>query len=85
MSTTNPWEHTSGPVPATISHPYRRGFISGTTSVGWVFLECHRADRATIRCQRRDRVAYVLNGQRLSDHGMTGILGAACPASGDGR
>lgn len=54
---------------------YKRGFTPSTAPTGWVFLDRYRADGFTIRWQRGDRVAYVLSGQRLGDHGMTEILG----------
>jgi hypothetical protein len=63
----------------------QRHLIPGTTPIGWVFLDCRRADRSTIRCQRSDWMVDVLSGQWLSDHGMTGVLSAACSACGDGR
>lgn len=43
--------------------------------VGWVFLDRHRHEGVTIRWRRGDAVAYVLNGKRLGDHGMTEVLG----------
>ncbi len=55
---------------------YKGGFTPSTAPTGWVFLDRHRADRFTIRWQRGDRVAYVLSGQRLGDHGMAEVLGA---------
>ncbi|MGH7869915.1 MAG: hypothetical protein ACREP9_20340 [Candidatus Dormibacteraceae bacterium] len=53
----------------------RGGFTPSTAPTGWVFLDRHGADGFTIRWQRGDRVAYVLSGQRLGDHGMTGVMG----------
>jgi hypothetical protein len=53
---------------------YKGGFTPSTTPTGWVFLERHRADGFTIRWKRGDRVAYVLSGQRLGDHGVGEVL-----------
>jgi hypothetical protein len=51
--------------------------------VGWVFLDRHRKDGLTVWWRRGDRVAYVLDGQRIGDHGMADILGTipVLPAS----
>ena len=54
---------------------YKGGFTPSTAPTGWVFLERHRADGFTIRWKRGDRVAYVLSGQRMGDHGMAEVLG----------
>jgi hypothetical protein len=43
--------------------------------VGWVFLDRHRKDGLTVRWRRGDPVAYVLDGQRIGDHGMADIVG----------
>ncbi|MGH3686528.1 MAG: hypothetical protein ACRDRU_24540 [Pseudonocardiaceae bacterium] len=43
--------------------------------VGWVFLDRHRQDGLTIRWRQGDRVAHVLDGQRIGDHGMADIVG----------
>lgn len=51
------------------------GFTPSTAPTGWVFLDRHRADGFTIRCQRGDSVAYVLSGRRLDDHGMSEVVG----------
>jgi hypothetical protein len=53
----------------------RSGASPSTSLVGWVFLDRYRAHGFTIRWRRGDRVAYVLSGQRVGDHGMTDILG----------
>ncbi|MGH4009687.1 MAG: hypothetical protein ACRDTH_16310 [Pseudonocardiaceae bacterium] len=50
------------------------GFTPGTAPTGWVFLDRSRAEGFTIRWRRRDSVAYVLNGQRVGDHGMNEVL-----------
>jgi hypothetical protein len=42
--------------------------------VGWVFLDRRRTDGLTIRWRRGDPVAYVLDGRRLGDHAMIGVL-----------
>ncbi len=52
----------------------RGGATPSTSPVGWVFLHHRRADGFTIRWRRGDRVAYVLDGQRIGDHGMADIL-----------
>jgi hypothetical protein len=59
------------------SHMSRKGgFTPGAAPTGWVFLNRHRADGFTIRWRRRgDAVAYVLNGKRLFDQGMSELLG----------
>jgi hypothetical protein len=46
-----------------------------TALTGWVFFDRHRQEGFTIRWRRGDRVAYVLSGQRVGDHGMADILG----------
>jgi len=46
-----------------------------TTPVGWVLIDRHRHDGFTIRWRRGDPIAYVLNGQRLGDHGTANTLG----------
>jgi hypothetical protein len=51
------------------------GAAPSTPLIGWVFFDRHRQDGFTIRWRRGDRVAYVLNGQRVGDHGMADILG----------
>ncbi len=50
--------------------------------IGWVFLDLHHQDRFTIRWRRGEPVAYVLDGKRVGDHAMTGVLGkiAVAPA-----
>jgi hypothetical protein len=53
----------------------RGGAKPSASLVGWVFLDGYRAAGFTIRWRRGDRVAYVLSGQRVGDHGMTDILG----------
>ncbi len=50
------------------------GFTPSTTPTGWIFLDRHRAGGFTIRWKRGDRVAYVLSGQRLGDHGKAEVL-----------
>ena len=42
--------------------------------VGWVFLDRRRENGVTIRWRRGDRVAYVLDGRRVGDHGMAEVL-----------
>jgi hypothetical protein len=54
---------------------YKGGFTPSTAPTGWVFIDRHRANGFTIRWQRGDRMAYVLSGRRLGDHGMTEVLG----------
>lgn len=56
------------------------GFTSSTAPTGWVFLDRHRTDGFTIRWKRGDSVAYVLAGQRIGDHAMTGVLGTLISA-----
>lgn len=53
----------------------RGGFTPSTAPTGWVFLKRHRPEGITIRWKRGDSVAYVLEGQRIGDHGMSGVLG----------
>lgn len=53
----------------------RGGVVPKAAPVGWVFLDRHRHDGYTIRWRRGDRVAYVLSGQRVGDHGMADVLG----------
>jgi hypothetical protein len=53
----------------------RGGATPSASPVGWVFLDRHREDGFTIRWRRGDRVAYVLHGQRIGDHGMADVLG----------
>ncbi len=48
----------------------RGGAVPKTAPVGWVFLDRHRQDGITIRWRRGERHAYVLEGDRLGDHGM---------------
>ncbi len=52
----------------------RGGATPSTAPVGWLFLDRHREDGITIRWRRGDPVAYVLDGKRVGDHGMTGVL-----------
>ncbi len=52
----------------------RGGFTPSTAPTGWVFLDRYRADGFTIRWKRGDAVAYVLEGQRVGDHGMTDVV-----------
>jgi hypothetical protein len=52
----------------------RGGATPSTSPIGWVFLDRHRKDGFTIRWRRGDRVAYVLDGQQIGDHGMTDVL-----------
>lgn len=52
----------------------RGGAVPKAAPVGWVFLDRHRHDGYTIRWRRGDRVAYVLSGQRVGDHGMNDVL-----------
>lgn len=52
----------------------RGGFTPSTAPTGWVFLDRYRTDGVTIRWKRGDRVAYVLEGRRIGDYTMTGIL-----------
>lgn len=53
----------------------RGGAEPSTPLTGWVFLDRHRHDGYTIRWRRGDRVASVLSGQRVGDHGMADVLG----------
>lgn len=50
--------------------------------VGWVFFDRHRREGFTIRWRRGEHVAYVLDGQRVGDHGTAHVLGtiAVLPA-----
>jgi hypothetical protein len=50
--------------------------------IGWVFLDCHREDGFTVRWRRGELVAYVLDGKRVGDHAMTGVLGKIPVAPG---
>jgi hypothetical protein len=51
------------------------GATPRASPVGWVFLDRHGKDGITVRWRRGDRVAYVLDGRRVGDHGMADILG----------
>jgi hypothetical protein len=53
---------------------HQGGATSSASPVGWVFLDRRREDGFTIRWRRGDRVAYVLDGQRIGNHGMAGVL-----------
>jgi hypothetical protein len=53
----------------------RGGATPKALPVGWVFFGRHRNEGFTIRWRRGDPLAYVLNGQRVGDHGMTEVLG----------
>ncbi len=53
---------------------HKGGFTPSTAPTGWVFLDHPCEDGFTIRWKRGDRVAYVLSGQRLGDHGMAKVL-----------
>ena len=48
--------------------------VPQTASICWVFLNRYREDGFTIRRQRGEPVAYVLDGKRVGDHTMTGVL-----------
>lgn len=50
------------------------GAAPKTAPVGWVFLDRHRHDGYTIRWRRGGKLAYVLNGNRVGDHGMSEVL-----------
>jgi hypothetical protein len=50
------------------------GCTPRTAPTGWAFLDRRRAAGFTIRWTRGDPVAYVLNGQRVGDHGMSEVL-----------
>jgi hypothetical protein len=50
------------------------GFTPSTAPTGWVFCDRRRVDGFTIRWKRGDRVAYVLGGRRVGDHGMNEVL-----------
>ena len=52
----------------------RGGATPKTAPVGWVFLDRHHEEGITIRWQRGDWVAYVLEGQRIGEHGVVGVL-----------
>lgn len=45
-----------------------------TALIGWVFLDRHRQEGFTIRWRRGEQTAYVLDGQRVGDHAMAGVL-----------
>ena len=50
------------------------GAMPQTAPVGWVFLDRKRQDGITIRWRRGDPVAYVLDGKRIGDHALIGVL-----------
>ncbi len=52
----------------------RGGAAPKTAPVGWAFLDRQREDGITIRWRRGERLAYVLGGQRVGDHGMNEVL-----------
>lgn len=52
----------------------RGGATPKTAPVGWVFLDRHRQEGITVRWRRGEVVAYVLEGKRVGDHAMTGVL-----------
>ncbi|MGH7928981.1 MAG: hypothetical protein ACREQV_14425 [Candidatus Binatia bacterium] len=52
-----------------------------TAPVGWVFLARHRREGITVRWQRGDRLAYVLEGKRVGDHSTTTGLLDTVPVS----
>lgn len=41
--------------------------------VGWVFIDRHSG--YTVRWKRGDPVAYVLSGNQVGNHSMSGVLG----------
>jgi len=42
--------------------------------IAWVFLERYHPDGVTVRWRRGEAVAYILDGKRLGDHRVGGIL-----------
>lgn len=60
----------------------RGGATPSTPLVGWVFFDRYRDEGFTIRWRRGDRLAYVLSGKRVGDHGLADVLGtiAVLPA-----
>ena len=53
---------------------HKGGFTPSTAPTGWVFFDRHRTDGFTIRWKRGDRLAYVLSGHRVGDHGMAEVV-----------
>jgi hypothetical protein len=55
-------------------HEQPRWTYPKSVPVGWVFLDRHRHNGITIRWRRGESQAYVLEGHRLGDHAVAGIL-----------
>lgn len=51
------------------------GVRASTAPTGWVFIDQYRMTGFTIRWKRGEPVASVLEGRRVGDHTMTGMLG----------
>ena len=51
------------------------GATAKTLPTGWVFFDRHRSDGFTIRWQRGDREAFVLEGNKVGSWTMEGVLG----------
>jgi hypothetical protein len=53
----------------------RGGAAPKAAPIGWAFLDRHREEGITIRWQRGDKLAYVLEGQRIGDQAtVAGVL-----------
>jgi len=53
----------------------RAGATPKTAPVGWAFLGRQPEDGFTIRWRQGNRLAYVLDGQRIGDHAaVAGVL-----------
>ena len=50
------------------------GAAPKTAPVGWVFLDRHRQEGITVRWRRGEQTAHILEGKRVGDHAMTGLL-----------
>lgn len=50
------------------------GAVPKTEPVGWVFLDRYHPDGITVRWRRGEVVAYILDGKRLGDHMLVGVL-----------
>ncbi|MGH3941086.1 MAG: hypothetical protein ACRDTG_21090 [Pseudonocardiaceae bacterium] len=52
----------------------RGGAMPKTAPGGWVFLDRKRHDGITVRWRRGEPLAYVLDGKRIGDHTLAGVL-----------
>ena len=59
----------------------RGGAAPKTAPVGWVFLDGHHPEGFTIRWQRGESVAYVLDGRRIGDHTTVAEILDTIPAA----